>query len=95
MNTISFARIREFVKDHPTAKPSLKAWFKTTQKSAWRSLAEVKRTYPHADLVGEFTVFNVGGNNYRVITYINYQHQQVLIKAVLTHREYDKDNWKT
>ncbi|MDZ8086065.1 MAG: type II toxin-antitoxin system HigB family toxin [Nostoc sp. DedQUE12b] len=50
--------------------------------------------FPSADLVGNFTVFNISGNNYHLITYIDYQAQIIFIRAVLTHADYDKENWK-
>ncbi len=95
MNTLSRKKIREFVKVHPDSEASLKAWFKMTKKARWRSLAEVRQTYPHADLVGHYTVFNIRGSHYRLIAEINYQFQQILIREILTHEEYDLAKWKS
>lgn len=95
MNTLSFKKIREFVKHYPDSKSSLTAWYKITKKAHWRSLAEVKQVYPKADLVGNYTVFNIRGNHYRLIAEINYQFQQILIREILTHEEYDEDKWKS
>jgi mRNA interferase HigB len=55
---------------------------------------EVQAVYPKAEAVGNFTVFNVKGNKYRLILSINYEQQIIYIKYVLTHAEYDKENWK-
>ena len=55
---------------------------------------DVRKTYPHADAVGEFTVFNIGGNKYRLATSINYRTGKVYIHCVLTHEEYSKEDWK-
>ena len=95
MNTISLKRILEFAKRYPDSKSSLTAWYKITRKAQWRNLAEVRQVYPHADLVGIYTVFNIRGNHYRLIAEINYQFQQVLIREILTHKEYDEDKWKS
>jgi mRNA interferase HigB len=95
MNTISFKAIREFVKLHPDSESSLTAWYKIAKKARWRSLAEVKQVYPHADLVGNYTIFNIRGNKYRLVATINYQYQQILIRTILTHEEYDEGKWKT
>ena len=95
MNVISYRTIREFVESYPDAEPALKAWYDMAKKARWRSLAEVRQVYPHADLVGERTVFNIKGNNYRLIVYINYEYQTIYIKAVLTHAGYNQDKWKT
>ena len=72
MNTISLKTIREFVALHPDAKLPLTAWYKMAKKARWRSLAAVRQTYPHADLVGNYTIFNIRGNHYRLIAEINY-----------------------
>jgi mRNA interferase HigB len=94
MNTISYRRIREFAAKHPEAESSLSAWYKIAKKAKWQNLAKVKEDYPHADLVGGFTVFNISGNKYRLIAKIDYQSQLILIKYIFTHAEYSKDKWK-
>jgi len=94
MNTISLKKIHEFVEVHSESKSALTAWYKMARKAKWRSLADVRQVYPHADLVGRYTVFNIKGNDYRLIAEINYQYQQILIREILTHKEYDKDKWK-
>jgi mRNA interferase HigB len=86
--------IREFVRTHPHASTSLENWYDTVLKASWRSLTDVREVYPHADLVGRRTVFNIAGNNFRLISRINYQRQIVYILAILTHSEYDKEQWK-
>jgi len=55
---------------------------------------EVQAVYPKAEAVGNFTVFNIKGNKYRLILSINYEQPIIYIKYVLTHAEYDKENWK-
>jgi mRNA interferase HigB len=95
MNTISFKKIREFVRLHPDSHSSLNAWYKIAKKARWRNLAEVRQFYPHADLVGSYTIFNIRGNNYRLVAEINYQYQQILTRQILTGEEYDEDKWKS
>ena len=46
------------------------------------------------DKAGKYTVFNVGGNKYRVIVVIHYNREKVYIREVLTHAQYDKELWK-
>jgi mRNA interferase HigB len=58
------------------------------------SCIEVQATFPKAEAVGNFTVFNIKGNNYRLIVSINYERQIIYIKYILTHSEYDKEQWK-
>ena len=94
MNTISFRKIRDFVDEYPNAESSLSSWYKIAKKATWQNIVEVREHYPHADLVGRFVVFNIGGNNYRLIAEIHFDSQLVLIRHILTHSEYDKDKWK-
>ena len=68
-------------------------------KSAkWKNLEEIRQTYSSVDgvPVGEkvYTVFNILGNSFRLITEIFYDDQVILVRHVLTHAEYDKGNWK-
>ena len=58
------------------------------------SLNDIRNTWRDTDAVGEYTVFNIKGNKYRLITKINYKSQVVFIKRVLTQAEYDKEQWK-
>jgi mRNA interferase HigB len=94
MNVISFKRIREFTLAHRDAEVALRAWYTIAKKSQWRSLAEVKRIYPTADLVARYTIFNIKGNKYRLITRIAYRSPTVFIVAIMTHDEYDLGKWK-
>jgi mRNA interferase HigB len=96
VHVISRKRLREFwtQRPHRAAEAPLQQWSKTVSKAAWGNLAEVREVYPHADPVGNCTVFNIGGNKYRLVTKIFYKQQTVLVRAVLTHREYDEEGWK-
>ena len=94
MNVISFKRIREFSLTHRDAESALTAWYKTARKANWQNLAELKQVYPSADLVGRHTVFNIGGNKYRLIARIVYRSQTLFVVVVMTHEEYDLGKWK-
>ena len=94
MNTISYKKIREFVALHPNSESSLSSWYKIAKKAEWQNIAEVRESYPHADKVGRFIIFNISGNNYRLIAEIHFESKLVLIRHILTHAEYDKDKWK-
>lgn len=95
MNIVSFKAIKKFTKKHANSRPSLNTWYKLTLKARWRSFDDVKKTFQAADLYGQCLIFNIGGNNYRLIAGINYEAQTVYIKAILTHAEYDKEKWKS
>lgn len=94
MRIITKRRLTDFYKQHADAKNSLLAWHKNTNAAAWQNLVELRETFPSADLVSNFIVFNIGGNKYRLIVYIDYQDGIVFIRHILTHVEYDRDDWK-
>lgn len=94
MHIISKKRLIDFYTVHPTAKTALLHWFQEIKKGCFQSIEEIRSLYPHADKVGRRTVFNIAGNNFRLITRINYASQKVFIVNVLTHAEYDKNRWK-
>nr|MDZ8062694.1 type II toxin-antitoxin system HigB family toxin [Nostoc sp. EkiNYC01] len=94
MRVISRRTLREFWEKHSTARDSLLLWYDRISKSSVENFAQLRQLFPSADVVKNFTVFNIGGNNYRLITYIDYQAQMIFIRAVLTHADYDKENWK-
>jgi mRNA interferase HigB len=94
MHIISKTALRKFWEKYPNAETSLRYWYKVTSQSRWSHFDDVRQTFPSADNVEQLTVFNIGGNNYRLITKINFLQQRVYIRNVLTHGEYDKDNLK-
>ena len=91
---ISRKRLLEAAAKHDGLGRSLDAWYRIAKSVTWRSLAEVRRLLPSADSVGKYTVFNIKGNAFRLISEINYGGQRVYVRHVLTHREYDKGAWK-
>ena len=99
MRVISLKRLRSFWRRYPDAEESLRLWYRTALHAEWESLQDVRRTYPHADGVrvpgnGTLTAFNIGGNKYRLIARIRYDYRLVNVRCVLTHAEYDRDDWK-
>jgi mRNA interferase HigB len=94
LRVISRRRLREFWTRHSGAEDPFKTWYATARRARWNNLVEVQRTYSSAEAVGSYTVFNIKGNTYRLITRVEYRLQIIFIKEVLTHAEYDKDKWK-
>ena len=70
-------------------KRGIKPW-----KGKSLTTSSLRATFASADYVGGLTVFNIGGNKYRLIASIHYNRKKVFIRAVLTHPEYDRGNWK-
>jgi mRNA interferase HigB len=91
---VSKAALIRFAKIEPEALEPLLRWHRIATAARWNSLADVKQDFLHADYVAPFTVFNVGGNKYRVVVTIKYRWQMVYVRHVLTHQEYDLGKWK-
>jgi mRNA interferase HigB len=94
MHVISRKKLKEAIMRHGGLEVPLNAWFRIAKKAAWKNLADVRKTFSSADAVGKWTVFNVKGNRYRLITEINYAFGRIYIRHVLTHAEYDRGSWK-
>ena len=91
---ISKRKLREFWEKHSDAKEPLLDWYNIARKASWQNLVEVRENFRHADSVGDCTIFNIKGNDYRLITVIHYRVQRVYVLHVLTHKDYDKEKWK-
>ena len=83
-----------FACKHTKLKNALKRWVETVEAADWKHPADMKKTFGSADIVGNQTVFNVGGNKCRLIALVQYKSKRVLVQHVLTHAEYDKGDWK-
>ena len=94
VHMITRRALKEFAAIHKGAEKPLDSWYSVAKKAHWQSIADVRVNYPHADAVGRCTVFNISGNKYRLIVKIEYKLQTIYIKHVLTHAEYDKEDWK-
>jgi len=94
MRVITNRRLLDFSISHKDAFEPLQSWRKLMEFGSYKNTAEVKQVFRSADKVGDLFVFNICGNKYRLITYLQFERQLCYIKAVLTHKEYDKDGWK-
>lgn len=94
MRVISRRILRKFCLNHADSCEALYEWYRVASKANWQNLIDVQATYKSAESVGNFTVFNIKGNRYRLMADIIYSRQTIYIKYVLTHAEYDKGNWK-
>lgn len=99
MRVISKRRLEDFWNVHNQARAPLEVWLHIAKKAEWGNIDDVRRVFPSADPVevrsgNMATVFNVGGNKFRLITAIHYAAQKLFILDVMTHAEYSKDLWK-
>jgi mRNA interferase HigB len=84
----------EAARRHNDLLAPLDVWYRVAKKAAWKTLNEVRETFPSADAVGKYTVLNIKGNSYRLIAEINYRSQRLFVRHVLAHAEYDRGAWK-
>lgn len=94
MRIITKRRIIEFSEKYPDSVSALNSWYKIISKSDYSSFNELRKAFPNADVVNNLTVFNIGGNKYRLIAAVHYNKKIVYIRHILTHNEYDKNKWK-
>lgn len=92
MRVISNRALTDFAAVHPLSDGPLQAWRRIVESRAFLSFSDLKSVFNATDKVGDFYVFDIGGNKYRVITAIHFNTQSLFIRYVLTHKEYDK--WK-
>lgn len=103
MELVNEPALARAARKHAQIAGWLANWAQTTRAATWQSIADVRAVFPHADaiplrqnrtVVTVVTCFNAGGNDFRLLTVINYRAQRVMVLDVLTHAEYDKNRWK-
>jgi mRNA interferase HigB len=91
MRIIAKKRLREFWEEYPEAEEPLLAWYREVQQEDWDTPAKVKQKYGSASIVADNrVVFNIKGNDYRLVVKINYAYCVVYIRFVGTHAQYDE-----
>ena len=71
------------------------AWYAIAKASEWRNFLAVQKDFPDVDLINGLLVFNIRQNRYRLIVYPVFSRLKLYIKALLTHKEYDREDWKS
>ncbi len=88
--------LKEYAEMHPEAKTAIQDWVKKVKESSWKCFADVRQTFNSADYVGnQHYVFNLKGNDYRLVVVIQYPPQFVYIRFIGTHTEYDRIDCST
>jgi mRNA interferase HigB len=91
MRVISRKNLIAFWERHPDVEQSLKAWYDEANKAQWLTPQDIKAQYNSASFIGRNrVVFNIKGNNYRLIVAVAYRFGAIYVKFVGTHGEYDK-----
>jgi mRNA interferase HigB len=100
MRVIKRLPLVRFWKKWPRAEKPLREWYRLTRRAAWRNFLDVKGTFGQADQVATWksgntvTIFDIGGNKFRIIAAVHFNAQKVFVLRVLTHKEYDSDLWR-
>ncbi len=99
MRIVKTATVNKWCRKYPDAANVLAEWVKMVRNNDWKNFAELRDTFRSADQVAvrsgrTATVFNIRGNNYRLIAAIHYDRQRLFAMKFLTHREYSADRWK-
>lgn len=93
MVVISYRTIREYTDDHKDVEDQLNNWYTIAEKSDWANFNEMRLMFNSVDAVGNgLYVFNIKGNDYRLIVRIIFRVRTIYIKFIGTHKEYDKVN---
>ena len=88
--------LRKYWQENPDSEQHLKTWYDIAMNSDWKTPTDVKQTYSNASILKERRiVFNIKGNNYRLVAKFNFEKQWIFIRFIGTHNEYDKINAET
>ncbi len=90
MHVISRKALEQFWLKHPAAKAPLYTWYRVASSSDFANFAQIKQAFNSADYVPPFVIFDVGGNNFRIVAVLHFNRQRLYIREVLTHAEYDR-----
>ena len=91
MRVIKRQTLVDYYNREPKAKEPLEYWYDKTSKATWTCYADMKQTFNSVDSVGnQHYVFNIKGNDYRLVVVVKFTISQVLVRFVGTHKEYDK-----
>ena len=91
MRIIALGTLRDFWQRHPDAETPLHSWYAAATRAHWRSPPDVKAAYRNASFVANNRiVFNIKGNDYRLVAAVHYNRRIMFIRFIGTHREYDK-----
>ncbi|MEM9480515.1 MAG: type II toxin-antitoxin system HigB family toxin [Verrucomicrobiota bacterium] len=86
-------KLEKFMRKHANARSPLKAWLAEAEAATWENPQQIKNRFQSADfLSGNRVVFNIGGNNFRLVVLVRYAGSVVLVQKIGTHAEYEKWN---
>ncbi len=95
MRVIAWKTLRSFAEEHRPAEAALRAWYTLAEHADWKTPADVRKTFNSADFVGSRVVFNIKGNQLRLVAEIDYRRSLLFIIWVGTHEAYDRIDVRT
>lgn len=96
MRIIALSTLREFWGKHPDAETPLRAWYALASQSEWKTPADIKEAYRNASFTANNrVVFNIKGNDYRLVVAVHYDRGMMYVRFVGAHRQYDKIDVET
>lgn len=93
MRVISKKRLEEFYEQegHANSKVALERWYQKVCKAKWQNFVDMRKDFPSADYIGnQHYVFNIKGNNYRLVVVVMFTPELIYIRWIGSHQEYDK-----
>ena len=99
MRVVALKRLRCFWEEFPDARNALLRWYGDVEAANWGHFQDVRRMYTTVDTCkvasgNTVTIFDVGGNKYRLIAAVHYNTGMVYVLRIMTHSDYDRGNWK-
>lgn len=96
MRVISVSTLKRFYETYPTSKTALETWYKTVKTAEWKTLSDIKKDFNSVDYVGNKRyVFNIKGNDFRLVAKILLGQKIIFIRFIGTHKDYDNVDCKT
>lgn len=95
MQIVHWGRARSFYRKHRYAEEPLRRWRRDAQGASWKTFFDVLRTFNSVDWVDGKLVFDIKGNDCRLIAIVEFAEEKLYIRQVLTHEEHDKGDWKS
>jgi mRNA interferase HigB len=94
MRIVAKPKIEEFIRRFPDSEASLTSWYNTMKPAKFNNFSELHNIFKSADMVNGLIVFDISLNKYRLIAHVPFKIKTVFIRHILTHKDYDKENWK-
>jgi len=96
MRIVALSTLRAFWESYPDAETPLRSWYALASRAVWQTPADIKAAYRNASFIGNNrVVFNIKGNDYRLVVAVHYEKGLMYVRFVGTHRQYDKTDVET